>query len=103
MVNRNSASASEILAGALQDHGVAKVVGETSFGKGSVQTLVDVGDVGSLKVTIARWFTPSGKNISHVGITPDIVVDVHDAKFASSTDPFMDAAVETLLDDSLWK
>lgn len=103
LVNRNSASASEILAGALQDQGLAKVVGEQSFGKGSAQTLVDIGDLGSLKVTIARWYTPSGRNISHEGITPDIKVDTSDPKFASSTDPYMDAATEALLDDSLWQ
>jgi len=103
IVNRNSASASEILAGALQDHGVAKIVGERSFGKGSVQTLVDIGDIGSLKITISRWFTPLGKNISETGIIPDILVDPADPKYASSTDPFIDAATETLLDDSLWE
>ncbi len=103
LVNRNSASASEILAGALQDHDIAKVVGETSYGKGSVQTLVDIGTLGSLKITIARWYTPSGKNISHTGIAPDVVVDLKDPKFASSTDPYIDAATEALLDDSLWK
>lgn len=103
LLNRNSASASEILAGALQDHHLAKVVGETSYGKGSVQTVVDIGDVGSLKITIARWFTPSGKNISHTGITPDVAVDLKDARYASSTDPYMDAAVQTLLDDTQWK
>jgi carboxyl-terminal processing protease len=103
LVNRNSASASEILAGALQDHGIAKVVGEQSFGKGSAQTLVDIGDIGSLKITVARWYTPSGRNISHEGITPDIKVDANDPSFASSTDPYMDAATEALLDDSLWK
>ncbi len=103
LVNRNSASASEILAGALQDHRVAKVVGEQSFGKGSVQTIVDIGTLGTLKITIARWYTPNGRTISHTGITPDIVVDVKDPKYASSTDPYMDAAVETILDDSVWK
>ena len=103
LLNRNSASASEILAGALQDHHLAKVVGETSYGKGSVQTVVDIGDVGSLKITIARWYTPSGKNISHTGIAPDVAVDIKDPRYASSTDPYMDAAVQTLLDDSLWK
>ncbi len=103
LLNRNSASASEILAGALQDHGVAKVVGEQSFGKGSVQTIVDIGQLGTLKITIARWYTPSGKNISHTGVTPDISVDLKDPKYASSTDPYMDAAVETILDASKWK
>nr|MBP9757654.1 hypothetical protein [Candidatus Paceibacterota bacterium] len=103
LVNRNSASASEILAGALQDYKVAKVIGEQSFGKGSVQTLIDIGSIGTLKVTVARWYTPSGRNISHQGISPDITVDLKDPKHASSTDPYMDAAVETLLDDSEWK
>jgi C-terminal peptidase prc len=103
LVNRNSASASEILAGALQDYGVAKIVGEQSFGKGSVQTIVDIGQLGTLKITIARWYTPKGNNIGYTGITPDITVDFKNPKYASSTDPFMDAAVETILDDSLWK
>lgn len=103
IVNRNSASASEILAGALQDHGIAKVVGERSFGKGSVQTLVDIGNLGSLKVTISRWYTPQGKNISESGIVPDIVVDPSLPLYASSTDPFLDAATAALLDDSLWE
>lgn len=102
LVDKNSASASEILAGALQDHGVAKVVGERSFGKGSVQSLVDIGELGSLKITISRWYTPNGRNISESGVRPDVVVNPSDPKFASSTDPFMDAATETLLDDSLW-
>ncbi len=103
LINRSSASASEILAGALQDQHAAKIVGETSYGKGSAQQLVDIGDIGSLKITVARWYTPSGKNISHTGITPDISVNIKDPKFASSTDAFMDAAVETILDDSLWQ
>lgn len=102
LVDKNSASASEILAGALQDHHVAKVVGERSFGKGSVQSLVDIGDLGSLKITISRWYTPNGKNISETGIVPDVSVNAADPKYASSTDPFIDAATETLLEDTLW-
>jgi carboxyl-terminal processing protease len=72
MVDGGSASASEILAGALKDHGIAKVVGVKSFGKGSVQELVNFDDGSSLKVTIAKWYTPNGVNISESGIKPDI-------------------------------
>ena len=72
LVDGGSASASEILAGALKDHGVAKVVGEKSFGKGSVQELVNFDDGSALKVTIAKWFTPNGVNISEHGIKPDV-------------------------------
>lgn len=72
LIDGGSASASEIVAGALKDHGVAKIVGEKSFGKGSVQQLVNFGDGSSLKVTIAKWYTPSGVNISESGIKPDI-------------------------------
>lgn len=72
LVDGGSASASEILAGALKDHGVAKIVGEKTFGKGSVQELVNFSDGSSLKVTIAKWFTPNGINISEGGIKPDV-------------------------------
>jgi carboxyl-terminal processing protease len=76
MVDGGSASASEILAGALKDHGVAKVVGMKSFGKGSVQELINFDDGSSLKVTIAKWYTPNGVNISESGIKPDVEVAV---------------------------
>lgn len=72
LVDNGSASASEILAGALKDHGVAKVVGEKTFGKGSVQELINFQDGSALKVTIAKWFTPNGVNISEHGIKPDV-------------------------------
>lgn len=72
LTDGGSASASEILAGALKDHGVAKVVGEKTFGKGSVQELVNFDDGSALKVTIAKWFTPDGINISEHGIKPDV-------------------------------
>lgn len=72
LADGGSASASEILAGALKDHGVAKVVGEKTFGKGSVQELVNFDDGSALKVTIAKWFTPNGINISENGIKPDV-------------------------------
>ena len=76
LIDGGSASASEILAGALQDHGVAKLVGQKSFGKGSVQQVIDLSGGAKLKVTIARWFTPNGKSINKKGITPDIKVEV---------------------------
>jgi carboxyl-terminal processing protease len=74
LIDGGSASASEIMAGALQDQGVAKTVGEKSFGKGSVQELVSFDDGSSLKVTIAKWYTPNGINISVSGIEPDVKV-----------------------------
>lgn len=80
MMDGGSASAAEILAGALKDHGVAKVVGEKSFGKGSVQEIVNYDDGSSLKVTIAKWYTPNGINISENGIKPDV-----EAKVATTT------------------
>ncbi len=75
LINEGSASASEILAGALKEHDVAQLVGEQSFGKGSVQELVDITPTTALKVTIARWLTPNGNSISNGGLTPDHVVD----------------------------
>lgn len=75
LVDRGSASASEILAGALNEHGVATLIGSNSFGKGSVQELVPVTPETALKVTIARWLTPDGNSISDGGLKPDILVD----------------------------
>ncbi len=76
LVDQGSASASEILAGALQDHGKAKVVGKTSYGKGSVQKLINLSDGSSLKVTVASWYTPKGNSISQNGIKPDVEADL---------------------------
>lgn len=95
LVNRGSASASEILAGALQDHGVAKLVGEKTFGKGSVQEVVEVTDETSLKVTIARWLTPNGRDITKTGITPDF--EVKDTE-EEEKDPQLEKALEILRD-----
>ena len=74
IVDEGSASASEILAGALQDHKVAKVYGQKSYGKGSVQELIDLKNGGSLKVTIAKWYTPNGRSITEDKIVPDILI-----------------------------
>lgn len=95
LVDKGSASASEILAGALQDHGVAKLVGTETFGKGSVQELIDVGDA-SLKITVARWLTPSGRSISAGGLTPDVKVERTAENVAAKQDPQMEKAKEVL-------
>lgn len=94
LINGGSASASEILAGALHDHKVATLLGEKTFGKGSVQELLDLSDGGKLKVTVARWFTPNGKNIDKEGISPDQTVKLTDEDFNKDRDPQKDAALK---------
>lgn len=95
LIDGGSASASEILAGALQDTKVATIIGSKSFGKGSVQTLLDL-DGGSLKVTVARWITPDGHWIMGNGITPDIAVPYATGDTAPKSDPQMDRAIQFL-------
>lgn len=96
LVDGGSASASEILAGALKEHGAATVIGTQTFGKGSVQELVELDGGASLKVTIARWLTPNGNSISDGGLTPDIVVERTQEDRAAQKDPQLDAALEFL-------
>lgn len=96
LVNGGSASASEILAGALKEHGIAKLVGQKTFGKGSVQELVEITKDTSLKVTIARWLTPKGHNLSHDGLNPDYKVDISQKDIDNKLDPQMAKAVEIL-------
>ena len=95
LIDGGSASASEILAGALQDTKKATIIGTKSFGKGSVQTLIDLGD-GSLKITVARWITPDGHWIMDNGITPDIIVPFTSAAADAKKDPQMLRAVQFL-------
>lgn len=99
LINEGSASASEILAGALQDYDRAKLVGVKSYGKGSVQNWVPLSNnQGAARVTIARWLTPNEQAIdNHVGLTPDIVVEMTQEDFEADRDPQLDAAMETLL------
>ncbi len=96
LVDNGSASASEILAGALKDHGVATIIGSQTFGKGSVQELVKLDNGASLKVTVARWLTPNGTSISDGGLTPDIIISRTVADRQAELDPQKDAAVRFL-------
>jgi len=93
LVDGGSASASEILAGALKEHGVATVIGAQTFGKGSVQELVELDDGSSLKVTVARWLTPNGTSISEGGLAPDIEVEFTLEDREAERDPQLDAAL----------
>lgn len=96
LVNGGSASASEILAGALQDYGLAKLVGEKTFGKGSVQLPLNLSDGGILKVTVAKWYTPKGKNINKSGIKPDISIELTKSDVNEGIDPQINAAIKAL-------
>lgn len=96
LVNGGSASASEILAGALRDYKKATLIGETTFGKGSVQALRDLSDGSTLKVTIAKWLTPAGDFINEKGIDPEIKVELTADDINKNRDPQMDKAYEIL-------
>ncbi len=96
LVNRGSASASEIVSGALQDHEEALIVGETTFGKGSVQTVAKFQDGSSLKVTIAKWLTPNGTSINDEGVEPDLVVGYTLEDYQAGLDPQRDIAIELI-------
>jgi carboxyl-terminal processing protease len=99
LVDKGSASASEIVAGALQDYGRAKLIGTQSYGKGSVQSFIPLkNDQGAIGVTIALWLTPNKRGIdNHIGLTPDILVNFTQADFDAKRDPQLDAAAQTLL------
>ena len=96
LINGGSASASEILAGALRDHLQIQLIGTKTFGKGSVQELVDVTNDTSLKITIARWLTPSGVSLSENGLDPDVVIEITPKDIEELRDPQMERALEIL-------
>ncbi len=98
LINYGSASASEIVAGALKDHKRAIILGENSYGKGSVQSIIPLQNKGAIRLTIAKYYLPSGKSISEVGVTPDIEVieGSDDFKFNSETDNQLNFALKLL-------
>lgn len=96
LINNGSASASEIFAGAMKDHKRATIVGMQSFGKGTVQEVIDLPGGSSLRVTIARWLTPNGTDLGKVGVTPDVVIDMTKDDAIAGKDPQMDKALELL-------
>ncbi|MDO8505732.1 MAG: S41 family peptidase [bacterium] len=100
LVNQGSASASEIVAGALQDYKFARLVGEKTFGKGSVQTFEQLPGGSSLKLTIAHWLTPHGRQIDTTGISPDVEVKMTRENYENDTDPQLQKAIELLSGNS---
>ena len=96
LINKGSASASEIVAGAIQDNERGYIIGETSFGKGTVQEVENLIGGASLRITVAKWLTPNDNNISEVGITPDLIVERTAEDYENDEDPQLDAAIEYL-------
>ena len=96
LVNQYSASASEIFSGAVQDYGVGTIVGVTTYGKGVVQQLIDLGDGTCLKLTIAEYYTPSGRSINGTGVTPDVEVEYEYDESNPEADNQLDRALETV-------
>jgi len=97
LINEGSASASEIVSGALKDYGLATLVGMKTFGKGSVQELIPLDDGSAIKITVAKWLTPNGLDITEEGISPDIEIDFTDEDYENDRDPQLDKAIELLV------
>jgi carboxyl-terminal processing protease len=98
LVNGGTASASEILAGAIQDYGRAKLIGEKTYGKGSVQLIYELSDASRLHVTVAKWFTPNNHAIDGTGLKPDIEVLVTEEDRTDNRDPQLERAIKYLQD-----
>ncbi len=96
LINKGSASASEILAGALRDQRHAPLVGEQSFGKGTVQQIKDLADGSTIKITVAHWVLPSGEIIDHEGLKPDVEIKLTDSDIEKNRDPQLDKALEII-------
>ena len=96
LINEGSASASEIVAGALRDHNIATLIGKKTFGKGSVQAVREFDDGSSVKITVAKWLTPNGDSINEEGLSPDVEVELTIEEYKEDKDPQMDKAIEVL-------
>ena len=98
LINYGSASASEIVAGALKDHKRAILLGENSYGKGSVQSIIPLKNGGAIRLTVAKYYLPSGKSISEVGVSPDIEIseETDDFKIKTKTDNQLNYAIKLL-------
>ena len=96
IINKGSASASEIVEGAIRDYNRGIIIGETSFGKGTVQEVENLIDGSSLRITVAKWYTPNNVNISEVGIVPDIEVERTLEDIEADRDPQLEAALDYL-------
>ena len=96
LINEGTASGAEILAGALRDNREIKLIGETSFGKGSVQELESLNNGSSLKITVANWLTPKGDLITDQGLKPDIEVEMTEEDYNKERDPQLNKAIEVM-------
>jgi carboxyl-terminal processing protease len=96
LINEGSASASEILAGALRDNQKITLIGKKSFGKGTVQELINLPGNSSVKITVAKWLTPNGDYIMEKGISPDVEVDLTTDDYNNNRDPQLDKAMEII-------
>jgi carboxyl-terminal processing protease len=100
LINGGSASASEILAGALQDYGLATLLGETTFGKGSIQELEQLSDGSAIKITVAEWLTPHERAINNIGIEPDIALEFSEDDYNNDIDTFLEYTLELIKNES---